>query len=141
MKIVIIDDDAMSMENLELTLEMDLSSFEICLYKFPEEFINEEINIEQVVLIILDVMFAGDGENVGGFDMGLTFYLKFKNENPLIPIIILTNRTKTSIKTEILAEIENNGDLIFEKPQVSVPDIISNMKRLLNIDKEEETKE
>jgi len=121
-KIIILDDDKNSMDNLKLTIELDMPGYEVLVFQYPEQF--EDASINNISLIVLDVMFAGDGEFKGGFDLGLDFYFKYKNENPTIPVIILTKKTKKSIDPKKIQLIKNKGDLFIEKPSISIKDLV-----------------
>jgi len=129
--IVIIDDDRKSMESLELAIELDLPDFELKIFQYPEEF--EDASIEDISLIILDIMFAGDGEHKGGFNLGIEFYNKYKQKNSSIPFIIYTNKTRDSLNEETIKIIEElNNDIFFEKPSVSLDLLIQKIKEVIN---------
>ncbi len=130
--IVIIDDDRKSMESLELTIELDLPDYKSIIFQYPEDF--EEANIEDISLIILDIMFAGEGDNQkGGFNLGIEFYLNYKEKNPSVPFIIFTNKTRDSLNEETIKIIEEiNNDIIIEKPSVSLDLLIQKIKEFIN---------
>jgi len=131
MKIILIDDDSIAMENIFLTIQLDLPSFEVRQFSYPEEF--EKAKIDDIAIVLLDIMFAGDGEFEGGFDLGLKFYRKFKEINQSVPVIIFTNKTRASIEVKEIIYIENNHDVILEKPTISMESIILTIKQLLRI--------
>jgi len=128
-KIIIIDDDKKSMEFIELAIELDLPAYNVVLFQYPKQFIDS--NPRDVKLIILDIMFAGDGEFDGGFDLGLEYYQEIKEIYQKTPIILFTNKSKELISEPFKLLIEENGDQIIEKPSVSLDGFIVTIKDLL----------
>jgi len=131
-KIIIIDDDRISLDNFELAIEIDLPTFEVKTFHYPEQFKEEDIN--DVSLIILDIMFAGDGEFLGGYDLGLKFYRKFKEKNPTIPVIIFTNKAKSIVGEKEIKIIEDNGDLFFDKSTASLNSFLESIRKIIGLD-------
>ncbi len=129
--IIIIDDDGKSTESLELSISLDLVHCKLICFQYPEEF--EKANIEDISLIILDIMFAGDGVHSGGYNLGIEFYLKYKQNNPSVPFIIFTNKTANSVGDNIIKLIKDNGDKFIEKPSVSLDDFITIIKERLEL--------
>jgi len=128
--IIIIDDDRKSIESLELSISLDLANCNLICFQYPEDF--EKTDIEDISLIILDIMFASDGEDYGGFNLGIVFYEKYKQKNPSVPFIIFTNKTKDSIDKWTIKTIKENGDLFVEKPSVSLDLLIQQIKEIIN---------
>jgi len=130
-KIVVIDDDRKSIEKLELSIALDLANYKLMFFEYPEEF--EEANIEDISLIILDIMFVGNGKHNGGINLGIEFYLKYKKKNPLTPIIFYTNTTEVNIEEDFMKIIKENGDLFIEKPSTLLNSLLSIIKKRLGL--------
>lgn len=128
--IPIIDDDLNSLEDLVLGMKMTFPNYEIEQFQYPEEF--ENANITNIQILILDIMFAGDGEFEGGFDRGIEYYFEFKEKNPDIIVILFTNKTKLSIDKPTLKIIENNKDIYIEKPSVDIEGFCKLVRETLN---------
>ncbi len=129
-RIVIIDDDIKSLDSLDIVIAVNFPDNKIVYFNHPEEF--RKIQIDEISLIILDIMFVGNGEFEGGFDLGLSFYNDFKEMNRSIPIIILTNNEINKIDIEMLKKIQLNNDIIIEKCNVNLYGIIDLIKKILH---------
>ena len=134
MKILIIDDNHSSIvDTYILACNIIFGSNNVEYFMQPEqaeEFLKKNFN--EVDIIILDIMFTGDGEHKGGFYRGIDAYNEFKNKYSKIPIIILTQMERNDLPIEFLTKIEVNQDLFQEKVSTSPEQLLNQIKIKLN---------
>lgn len=93
-KIIFIDDDYSSIKaTYFLGCQISFSFDDVMHFHQPEQALEYlKDNSNNVLIIVLDIMFAGDGEFDGGFTKGSEFYKNELAKNyPNIKVIVLTH--------------------------------------------------
>ena len=131
-RVIFIDDDFSGIEMYKNACETEFADVKSEYYEQPEiAFDAIKNDTSNISLIILDIMFAGDGEFEGGFDRGRTYYYKIKEILPKAKIIIFTNRIKGNMY-DFFEEIQRDKNLFIEKPEKLVSDFITLITRYLS---------
>lgn len=131
-KIILIDDDKAAHEFYIMVLKASFPDNEVKFYQYPEEFDSDNI-YSDTVIVVLDIMFAGNGPIKGGFDYGIKWYETFKQMHPKIPVIILTN-LPSSNTDEFMESIISNKDILIKKPSITPNELAAIVEEIISRD-------
>ena len=133
--IIFIDDDKTSIEEFILACK-DINGKKVEFFdntgEETKKFIRE--NHEKIDLIILDIMFVGDGENYyGGYAEGVIFYKSFLQSINNLLTIIFTNKIPVNFREDFIKYGVDHSEIeVIEKNKITIIDFKEKIKSLLS---------
>ncbi len=138
-KIIFIDDDKSEIEGFILACK-DIQGKKVKYFSNTGDETKKFIlkHNQTIDLVLLDIMFEGDGENYyGGYQEGVIFYKSFLKSIDNLLTIIFTNKIPENYREDFKKHCVNHSEIeVIEKAEITIDDFKQKIESLALFERE-----